>query len=279
MFEWHAYGHVALSDSYHLPTSPVSRGTTSISTPSRLTLGVTATSSFPRATPGRLMRSATTAGSPLASRWQAPQLQDGRRHGHRVATRRPLAARPHAYCLRQRRDPEVHSQSRVIRERIDWAHARSRCSAATCVPRRCWPAARATTRCSPMAIRSSAGAKSLLHRIRSHRPDPLRRAHALTGSPTAPTIPLERSPAASPAVAVTTGRGTTTVHASWNGATGVSAGGSWRERPPPTLRTIATAREHWLRDGNRPRYTDADFAVQALGAAGEVLGTSPAAHR
>ena len=60
MFEWHAYGHVALSDSYshplHLPASP---GTTSTSTRSPLIRGATATSSSPHATPGRAMRSTT----------------------------------------------------------------------------------------------------------------------------------------------------------------------------------------------------------------------------
>ena len=60
MFEWHAYGHVALSDSYwHLPTTPRSRGTSSTSMPSPWIPAVTATSSSPRAIPGLPTRSTT----------------------------------------------------------------------------------------------------------------------------------------------------------------------------------------------------------------------------
>jgi Arylsulfotransferase (ASST) len=62
MFEWHAYGHVALSDSYSQPPSSASQPwTTSTSTPSRWTHGAMATSSSPRATPGRPTRSTTSA--------------------------------------------------------------------------------------------------------------------------------------------------------------------------------------------------------------------------
>ena len=162
MFEWHAYGHVALWDSYcpravlHQPRP----STSSTSTRSRSTRGATATSSSPRATPGRRTRSTTSpagscgasAGASRASRW-APGTGTG------LPARRPLAARPHAHDLRQRRRAEgalgIARAARADRLR---PQRRSRWSAAGAA--RSSPAARATPRCCPAAAPSSAGAKS-----------------------------------------------------------------------------------------------------------------------
>jgi hypothetical protein len=66
------------------------------------------------------------------------------------------------------------------------------------------------------------------------------------------------------------------VYASWNGATGVSA---WRVlggATPAELTPIATAAYTGFQTTIAVAGTAADYAVQALGAAGEVLGTSPA---
>jgi hypothetical protein len=83
-----------------------------------------------------------------------------------------------------------------------------------------------------------------------------------------------------PAVAVSRSHGHTTVYASWNGATQVTA---WRVLGGPTAHSlrplgVRAPRRNFetdIRLVSRPRY----LAVQALDSRGKVLGTSPAAQR
>jgi hypothetical protein len=88
------------------------------------------------------------------------------------------------------------------------------------------------------------------------------------------------TPAAPPAIALkVTGAGTTTVYTSWNGATGV---GSWRVlggATPATLETLATTPSAGFETAIPVPSAAPVFAVQALGASGEVLASSHAIAR
>ena len=70
-----------------------------------------------------------------------------------------------------------------------------------------------------------------------------------------------------------------TVYASWNGATGVSAWRVLAGRTPATLGAVASAPASGFETAIAVPGGHANFAVQALDAAGNVLGTSAAAAR
>ena len=90
-------------------------------------------------------------------------------------------------------------------------------------------------------------------------------------------FPWSATPAAPPSVAVkSTGAGTETVYASWNGATDVSAWRVLAGANPTALATIATAPVGGFETAIPVSSSAPDFAVQALGPAGEVLGSSAA---
>jgi hypothetical protein len=86
-------------------------------------------------------------------------------------------------------------------------------------------------------------------------------------------------PAAVPSIALKAAGATTAVYASWNGATGVS---SWRVlggATPTTLVTVAEVPSGGFETAVTVPSAAPVFAVQALGAAGEVLGGSHAISR
>jgi len=93
-------------------------------------------------------------------------------------------------------------------------------------------------------------------------------------------FPWSSMPAAPPAVAVrSTGNGTATVYARWNGATGV---GSWSVLSGASaagLFPVATAARIGFETAIPITGTEVYLVAQALDAAGQVLGTSPVAHR
>ena len=89
-------------------------------------------------------------------------------------------------------------------------------------------------------------------------------------------FPWSATPTNAPAIAAAAGaNGTTSVYASWNGATTVA---SWRVLAGTSAKTLAPTTsaaksgfETTISTPGKPAYV----AVQALGAAGEVLDTSP----
>jgi len=86
-------------------------------------------------------------------------------------------------------------------------------------------------------------------------------------------------PATVPSIALKTAGAATTVYASWNGATGVS---SWRVlagATPATLAPVAEVSSTGFETTVIVPSAARVFAVQALGAAGEVLGSSHAISR
>jgi hypothetical protein len=183
--------------------------------------------------------------------------------------------------------PKVHSQSRAIRERIDW-QTRSVSLVARYVR-------------SPALLTGSQGNNQALNAggsgsdssfvgwgeqpyfsefdssgqalFEAHLPFPDQSYRAYT-------YPWTGIPASPPSAAVSLGAGAAaTVYASWNGATGVSA---WRVLAGPSpaqLSTIATAQRAGFETQIPVQSAAADFAVQALGPSGQVLGTSPATAR
>lgn len=291
MWEWHAYGHVALTDSY-------SEKPKSATTPWDY-FHVNSVSPDPWGDGNLLISSRNT--------WAAYEVEH---HTGRIEWR--LGGKQTSFHMgagtgtawqhdvRWQPDgtitifddgafPKVHSQSRAIHERIDW-HTRSVSLTGRYV------------RTPPLST-GSQGNDQVLTPAGSGVPggvgsgggsfvgwgeqpyftefNPsgqiLFEAHITYpgSSYRAYTFPWTGTPAAPPSLAVTPSSGeATTVYASWNGATGVSA---WRVLAGPNpaqLTAIATA----PRDGFQTTITvhsyQPDFAVQALGAAGEVLGTS-----
>ncbi len=283
MFEWHAYGHVELSDSYSHPPynsaqpwdffhlnsislDPWDDGNFIIS--SRNTWAAYEINHLSGAVLWRLggKRSSFKMGPGTGTAWQ---------HDVRWQPDRTLTIFDNGAA------PRSHPQSRVIRERIDVLHRK-----VTLIGRD----ARI-----PALLAGSQGNDQVLPNGNSFvgwGEEPYFTEFSPTGqilfeghipspgeSYRAFRFPWSATPAALPAVAVTSSSGTTSVYASWNGATDVSA---WRVlggASPATLTPIATAASTGFETAIAVDSTDANFAVQALGAAGEVLGTSPAAHR
>jgi hypothetical protein len=93
-------------------------------------------------------------------------------------------------------------------------------------------------------------------------------------------FPWSATPATPPAIGLkVTGPTTTTVYASWNGATDVSGWSVLAGATPTSLATIATVPSSGFETAIALPSAAPVFAVQALGTAGEALGTSHALHR
>jgi hypothetical protein len=172
--------------------------------------------------------------------------------------------------------PKAHSQSRVIHEAIDWKH------------RKVALGGRYVR--TPALLAGSQGNDQTLASGNSFvgwGEDPYFTEFNAAGqvvfdghfpfpgqSYRAYRFPWSAIPAAAPSIAVKVSGTTAKVYASWNGATGVSA---WRVlggATPATLSRVLEARA----GGFETAITVSaypNFAVQALGRAGELLGTSP----
>jgi len=177
--------------------------------------------------------------------------------------------------------PKEHSQSRVIRERIDWAQR-----TVTLVSRDVH---------TPALLAGSQGNDQVLANGNSFvgwGEEPYFTEFGPTGqilfdahlpapgqSYRAYEFPWSATPAAPPAIAVqSTSVGSVTVYASWNGATGVSG---WRildGGSPTGLVPVATAARTGFETAIPLPSTAGYFAVQALSPTGQVLGTSPTTH-
>jgi hypothetical protein len=176
--------------------------------------------------------------------------------------------------------PKVHSQSRIIRERIDWAH-------------------RKVTVLSRYVGGISAGSQGNAEVLPNGNSfigwgeEPFMTEFAPTGqvlfsarfpapgqSYRAYRFPWSATPVSRPAIAVKAGAGAAaTVYASWNGATAVS---SWRViagESAAALAPVAETPSSGFETAVAVTTGAAAFAVQALGAEGQVLGTSPVVPR
>jgi Arylsulfotransferase (ASST) len=285
MFEWHAYGHVALSDSY----SPASTD----GKPWDF-FHINSISFDPWGDGNFIVSSRNTwAAYEIDHRTGAVLWRLGGKH----ASLRMGAGTGFAWQhdVRWQSDgtltifddgatPKAHSQSRAIRERIDWA-TRSVSLVGRYVH-------------GPALLAGSQGNEQLLGDgdsfvgwgelpymteygangevlFDAHFPAPGQSYRAFrfpwSGTPAGGDPPAAAVHASSP--------GEATVYASWNGATSIA---SWRVlagETPATLAAVATAPDGGFETAIALQSTAADFAVQALGSEGQVLGTSPAVAR
>jgi Arylsulfotransferase (ASST) len=284
MFEWHAYGHVDLRDSYVNSPSDANRPWDFFH--------LNSISPDPWGDGNLLISSRNT--------WTAYEInhQSGSilwRIGGKKSTFRMGAGTGTAYQhdARWQSDhtltifdngatPKAHSQSRAIRERIDFKH------------RIVDLLGRVVH--SPPLLSGSQGNAQLLGNgdsfvgwgetpyfteftaagqtvFDAHLPAPAQVYRAFR-------FPWSATPAALPAVALkVTGATTTTLYASWNGATGVSA---WRVlggATPATLSPLATAASAGFETAIAVPSAAPVFAMQALGPTGEVLAISNAVAR
>jgi hypothetical protein len=281
MFEWHAYGHVPLWDTYTTPPSgqpwdyfhvnsvsfdPWNDGNFIIS--SRNTWAAYEISYHTGAVLWRLggKRSTFRMGSGTGTAWQ---------HDVRWQPDRTLTIFDNGST------PKVHSQSRQIHVRIDWPH-----KAVTLLDRHVH---------TPALVSGSQGDSDTLPNgdvfvgwgeqpyITEFSPsgDVVfdARLPAPGQSYRAYRVPWSGTPAAPPSVAVrTTAPGTVTIYASWNGATAVR---SWRVLggdSPSGLVPLAGVTRTGFETAIPLPAAHPWFAVQALGADGQVLGTSQPAH-
>jgi hypothetical protein len=284
MFEWHAYGHVRVYDSYassprdrkrpwdffHINSiSPDPWGDGDLLISSRNTWAAYEIDHHSGAIAWRIggKRSSFRMGAGTGTAWQ---------HDARWQPDHTLTIFDNGAV------PDVHSQSRAVRERIDWKrrtvelvgrevhtpalHSGSQGNAQLLPNGNSfigWGEDPYFTEFSP--------AGQVLFDARLPGPTQVYRAFR---------FPWSAIPATPPAIAVkVTGPTTTSVYASWNGATGV---GSWRViagDTPATLATIATVASSGFETAIALPSAAPVFVVQALGGAGEVLGTSHALHR
>jgi len=282
MFEWHAYGHVALYDSYaraprysndpydffHINSISLdSWGDGDFLVSSRNTW---ASYEIDHVTGSILWR----LGGKHSSFKMGPGTGTAYQHDVRWQPDRTLTIFDNGSV------PKVHSQSRILRERIDWAHrsvslvgrfvggissgsqgnAQVQANGNTFVG---WGEEPYMTEFGP--------AGQTLFSARFPSPGQSYRAYR---------FPWSATPASRPAIAVKAGAGSSaTVYASWNGATGVSA---WRVLAGASSSSLApVAQAPWSGfETAVPVGTAAGFfAVQALGGEGQVLGTSPVVPR
>ena len=282
MFEWHAYGHVALNDSYvraprysndpydffHINSIALdSWGDGDFLVSSRNTW---ASYEIDRVTGSILWR----LGGRHSSFKMGPGTGTAYQHDVRWQPDRTLTIFDNGSV------PKVHSQSRILRERIDWAHrsvslvgrfvggissgsqgnAQVQANGNTFVG---WGEEPYMTEFGP--------AGQTLFSARFPSPGQSYRAYR---------FPWSATPASRPAIAVTAGAGSSaTVYASWNGATAVSAWRVLAGASSSSLAPVAQAAWSGFETAVPVGASAGYFAVQALGSEGQVLGTSPVVPR
>lgn len=275
MFEWHAWGHVPLRESFSAPSSARPWDFFHINSISLIPSG-------------NLLISArnTWAAYDVSTRTGRVLWRLGGRHssfkmgsGTGTAWQHDARWQPDGTItiFDDGAVPKEHSQSRVIRERIDWTH-RSVSLVSRYVHRPAllsgsqgnyqtlpngnsfvgWGAEPYFTEFAPNG--------KIVWDARLPRPGESYRAYKFAWSAT-PTYP--------PAIAVRPSKGSgETVYASWNGATTVA---SWRVLAGPSansLTPLATAARKGFETAIPLSASASQFAVQALDEAGNVLAVS-----
>jgi hypothetical protein len=282
MFEWHAYGHVSPGDSYsstpkgpgepfdyfHINSiSPDPWGDGNFIVSSRNTWAAYEISGATGAVLWRLggRHSSFHMGPGTGTAWQ---------HDVRWQPDRTLTIFDNGAT------PKQHSESRLLRERIDWAHRK-----VTLVGRY-----------GGHILSGSQGNNQVLSNGNSfvgwgeapylsefapsgailfsaHLPAPGQSYRAYR-------FPWRATPASAPAIAVRPGAGAAvTLYASWNGATSVSAWRVLAGADASSLVALAQVPSSGFETAIPLTSSAAAFAVQALGAEGQVLASSVAAPR
>ena len=279
MFEWHPYGHVPLRDSYSSPGTPWDYfhlnsidpdpwGDGNFIVSARNTWAAYEISYHTGAVLWRLggRSSSFRMGSGTGTAWQ---------HDVRWQPDRTLTMFDNGSA------PKAHSQSRQVHVRIDWRH-----KAVTLIDRHVH---------TPALLSGSQGDSDTLpdgDTFVGWGEQPYITEFSPSGevvfdarlpppgqSYRAYRVPWSATPTSPPSIAVRpAGPGAATIYASWNGATAVR---SWRVLSGDAASTLAPvlslARNGFETAISLPA-AHPWFAVQALDAGGQVLGTSPPAH-
>jgi hypothetical protein len=284
MFEWHAYGHVALSDSYAaLPRSAGQPWDY---------FHINSVSLDPSGDGDFIVSARNTwAGYEIDHLNGAILWRLGGRHssfkmgaGTGFAWQHDIRWQPDATLTMfdDGATPKEHSQSRAIRERIDWKNR-----TVALIGRDVH---------TPALLAGSQGDDQVLPDgdsfvgwgeepyLSEFNPAGQTLFDARIPSPgqsyRAYRFPWTATPAAPPAVAVrSSGAEAATVYASWNGATGVSGWTVLGGASPTSLSPLATVAASGFETAIPVSGADAYFAVQALGAGGQALGASAAVAR
>jgi hypothetical protein len=284
MFEWHAYGHVALDDSYWpRPASPA--------TPWDY-FHVNSISLDPWGDGNFLISARNTwAGYEIDHDTGQILWRLGGRYpsfkmapGTGTAWQHDISWQPdHTLTLFDNGDsPQEHPQTRVIHERIDWSDRTVQLISQAVHTPSLLANSQGNDQLLPdgssfvgwgaqpyMSEFSPAG--KLVFDARIAAPGASYRAY---------TFPWSGAPAAPPALALhSTGAATLTAYASWNGATGVSAWQLLAGPSPTQLATVATAPSSGFETTIAATSAQPYFAVAALGTSGQTLATSPAVRR
>jgi Arylsulfotransferase (ASST) len=278
MFEWHAYGHVALYDSYAHASSnagepfdffhinsvsldPWGDGNFIIS--SRNTWAAYEVNHVTGAIDWRL-------GGRASSFKMGPGTGTAYQHDVRWQPDRTLTIFDNGAV------PKVHSESRIIREQIDWAHR----------------TVKLVGRYSTHLLSGSQGNNQLLANgnsfvgwgelayVTEFAPTGQILFNANFPAPgqsyRAFRFPWSATPASSPSLAVKPGSGAATAYASWNGATAVASwrltGGASASSLAPIAQVPSRGFETSISVPNPPPF----LAVEALAADGHTLGASAA---
>ncbi len=279
MFEWHAYGHVALDDSY-------SQGPISPGIPWDY-FHVNSISLDPSGDGDFLISSRNTwAGYEIDGHTGQILWRLGGKHpsfhmgpGTGTAWQHDIRWQPdHTITLfDDGAVPDAHSQSRAIHERIDWRHRTVHLLTREVRT----PALLTGSQGNDQALADGGSFVGWGERpyftefdasgqtvFEANIPSP-------GSSYRAYTYPWTATPASPPSLAVTsTVTEASMVYASWNGATGVSGWRVLAGADPAHLSVIASVPRTSFETAIPISSPQPDFAVQALGASGQTLATS-----
>ncbi|HEX4483902.1 MAG TPA: arylsulfotransferase family protein [Solirubrobacteraceae bacterium] len=283
MFEWHAYGHVALADSYARSPSDPNRPWDFFH--------LNSISADPWGDGNFLISSRNT--------WTLYEInhQSGSilwRIGGKKSSFHMDAGTGTAYQHDARWQPDhtitvfdngavpkAHSQSRAIREQIDFKHRTVKLVGRDVRTPPLLSGSQGDNQVQPNGnvfvgwgeepyfTEFNAAGQIVLD---GHLPAPAQSYRAFR-------FPWSATPATPPAIALKSEAASTLVYASWNGATGVAA---WRVLAGPTpaaLSTVAQVPSSGFETAIPTPSVAPVFAVQALGAGGEVLANSHAVAR
>jgi hypothetical protein len=284
MFEWHAYGHVSLSDSYAaLPRSDGQPWDY---------FHINSVSLDPSGDGDFIVSARNTwAGYEIDHLNGSILWRLGGRHssfkmgaGTGFAWQHDIEWQPDGTLsiFDDGATPTEHSQSRAIGERIDWQNRSVELIARDVHS----PALLAGSQGNDQTLPNGDsfvgwGEEPYLSEFSpseqtvfdAHFPAPGQSYRAYR-------YPWSATPAAPPAVAVSaSAAGAATVYASWNGATGVSEWTVLAGASPSTLSAITTVPSAGFETAIPVSGAGAYFAVQAVGTGGQLLGTSAAVGR
>jgi hypothetical protein len=279
MFEWHAYGHVALEDTYV-------RGPISHSMPWDF-FHVNSISLDPWGDGNFLISSRNTwAGYEIDGRTGAVLWRLGGKHpsfhmgsGTGMAWQHDIRWQPdHTLTLfDDGAVPGVHSQSRALHERIDWRHRTVELAGRLVRAQALLTGSQGNDQALPGGgsfvgwgerpyVTEFGPSGQTLFEANIPYPGESYRAY---------TYPWSATPASPPRLAIGESNAVaSTVYASWNGATGVSGWRVLAGQDPAHLAPLATASRTGFETAIAVQSAQPDFAVQALGDSGQTLATS-----